>query len=130
MLLFVLRDLTAVCRSVFLLLVFTSSLGLWQRSNGSSGMVQEIYEIRECQRPNSGVGSLLPCLPAYLKAAATGEGTLPVLLWVLECKVSAAVLFHVFWLFQAFKFSILEIPAYDLLQVLCLCSTLCTHLKC
>lgn len=53
---------------------FTSSLGLWQRSNGSSGMVQEVHEVGKCQRPNSGLGSLLPRVPADLKAAASGRG--------------------------------------------------------
>lgn len=64
------------------------SLGLWQRSHGSSRVVQEVHEIRKCQRPNSGLGSLLSCVPTYLKAAATGEGGDSVLLWVLQFKLS------------------------------------------
>lgn len=64
---------------IFPVFFSTSSLGLWQRSNGSSGMVQEVHEVRKCQRPNSGLGSLLPCVPADLKAAASGggRGTVP-----------------------------------------------------
>lgn len=51
-------------------------------------MVQEVYEIRKCQRPNSGLGSLLPRVPSDLKAAATGEGGDSDLLWALQCKLS------------------------------------------
>lgn len=48
---------------------------------------------------------------------------------VLQCKLSILILFHVFWLFKTFKLSTLEVSAYDLLQVWCLCSTCCKHLK-
>lgn len=51
-------------------------------------MVQKVHEVRKCQRPNSGLGSLLSRLPTYLKAAATGEGGDSDLLCVLKCKLS------------------------------------------
>lgn len=47
--------------------------GLWARLDGSTGVVQEIPEIRECEGPDAGLGPVLSRLPQDLQAAATGS---------------------------------------------------------
>ena len=47
--------------------------GLRARLDGSTGVVQEIPEIRECEGPDAGLGLVLSRLPQDLQTAATGS---------------------------------------------------------
>lgn len=110
------------------LLFFTSSVGLWQRFNGSSRVVQEVYEIRKCQGPNPGLGSLLPRFQAYLKAAASGRGRGTVLLWGLQCMLSILISAQCFLVIQSIQILYSRINCFWIaqklhkLQVFYLCS--------
>lgn len=47
--------------------------GLWKRSDGGSGLVQEVHALWERKRSDSGLGPLLPRVQTHLQTAAAGQ---------------------------------------------------------
>lgn len=53
--------------------VLLSLSGIWSRSDGGTGVVPKVHEIRQRQGPHPGLGPLLSRVPTDLQAATPGR---------------------------------------------------------